>query len=196
MNKTDSKKLPIVTGVIVAVNVIVYIICTFGSEMLYNKYGLTLDGVLRDKEVYRLLTSMFLHGDSTHIFNNMIVVFFLGSILEEKIGRIKYGTVYFVSGLCGNVLSLFLKYLRGINVMSIGASGALFGLDGALLALAIVDKDRIKDLSVPRIVLGVILSLYGGFTSTNIDNAAHVGGLVGGFLCTILLITFGGEHEH
>ena len=85
--------------------------------------------VLGNQEYYRLITSMFLHFGFSHLMNNMIMLFFLGSILEEEIGRFKYLFLYFASGLAGNVLSAAMDLKTGEFVVSAGVlSGAIFGV--------------------------------------------------------------------
>lgn len=172
---------PIVSAMLVAVNVVIFLLCTFIGNGLYEAGRLTVHGVLRNGEYGRLLWAMFLHGDAAHIFNNMLLVFFLGGMIEKEVGHVVYAMFYFVSGLGGNILSLIWKVWSGSLAGTIGASGAVFGLDGVLLALVLFSGKHMETVSVPRLLLVIAYSLYSGFTGSNIDNAAHVGGLVVGF---------------
>ena len=97
-----------------------------------------------------------------------------------------YGLVYFLSGIGGNVLSLAVKIVSNDWSASIGASGAVFGLDGALLAMVFFSGRKLPSVTPARTILMILLSLYNGFMANNIDNAAHVGGLVIGFVTAVI----------
>lgn len=176
------KQQPLVSGALVIINVIVYIVCMFTGNRLYDMGDLNVSGVLADGEYGRILWSMFLHVDRSHLFNNMLILFFLGAMIEKEIGHIKYALLYFLSGIGGNILSLYAKVLTGETVGSVGASGAVFGLDGVLLAMVLFWGRELPNVTPVRVGFMILLSLYSGFSATNIDNAAHVGGLVIGFL--------------
>lgn len=181
------KDLPFVSGMLVAVNVIVFMICTFTGDLLYNMGELGVYGILVQKEYIRIISAMFLHSDVHHIFNNMVILFFLGAMIEKEIGHFRYAVIYFLSGISGNLLSLTVRMLNHDPVTSIGASGAVFGIDGVLLALVLFSGRRIENVTVPRVFLMIAYSLYSGFVGANIDNAAHIGGLLTGFLLGILV---------
>ena len=125
---------------------------------------------------------MFLHSGTNHILNNMLILFFLGAMIEKETGHILYALLYFLSGIGGNILSLYIKSINGDMSISVGASGAVFGLDGVLLAMVLLSDKRLENVTPVRVIMMVVLSLYNGFTAYNIDNAAHVGGLITGFL--------------
>ena len=179
--------MPIVSGLLVAINVIVYLICTFTGNLLYNVGRLDVTSVIVHGEYGRLIWSMFLHSDISHIFNNMVILFFLGAMIEKEVGHIRYAILYFLSGIGGGALSLIYKALTFDLSGSIGASGAVFGLDGALLALILFSGRGMSNISPNRVILMIILSLYNGFNGENIDNAAHIGGLITGFLEGIVI---------
>ena len=182
MNRRKLADSPFVRVALVAVNVIVFLICEFTGNALYAAGRLTAYHVLQEGEYGRLLWAMFLHGDIRHLFNNMLLVFFLGAMLEKEVGHIPYAIIYFLSGLGGNLLSLWSKILTGNMAGSIGASGAVYGLDGLLLALVLFSGRQMENVTMPRVLVMIAYSLYSGFTGSNIDNAAHVGGLITGFL--------------
>ena len=184
------KDVPFVSAILVAVNVIVFIICTFTGDLLYNMGEMGIQNVIFQKEYGRILWAMFLHGGVNHIFNNMVILFFLGAMIEKEIGHIRYAVFYFLSGIGGNVTSLTVKVLTRDRACSSGASGAVFGLDGVLLALVLFSGRRMENVTPVRVLLMIGYSLYSGFTGGNIDNAAHVGGLLTGFLlgCLMCLI--------
>lgn len=144
--------------------------------------------VIEGHEYYRLLTSMFLHFGIEHLLNNMVMLGALGFNLEPEIGKIRFLFIYFLSGIGGNICSLLWNAAQGTNVISAGASGAVFGLTGALLGVVVRNKGHmIGQLNKKKILLLAALSIYIGLTTAGVDNAAHIGGLVGGFLLEIVL---------
>ena len=181
---------PVFTVVLVAVNVIIFLMSFFTGDVLHYLGGVQKTAILDYHQYGRLVFAMFLHADVTHLFNNMIIVFFLGSMLEKEIGHIRFLLIYFLSGIGGNILSLIVKVRENSEVLSIGASGAVFGLDGLLLAL-VMCSPRFRNTVTPgRVLLMIVLSLYDGYLGSNIDNAAHFGGLVIGFLLGLLCGVF------
>lgn len=190
------KEKPIVSASLVMINIIVFIICTFTGDLLYNMGELGTRTVLVEKEYGRIIWAMFLHGDINHIFNNMLILFFLGAMIEKEIGHIRYAVFYFLSGIGGNLLSLWAKMLQGKMTVSIGASGAVFGLDGVLLALVLFSGRRMENVTPARVMLMIACSLYSGFTGRNIDNAAHLGGLLTGFILgTVMCLARRGKYK-
>ena len=181
------QELPIVSGVLVAANVIVYLICTFTGNLLYNIGELDAAAVLLRAEYGRIIYSMFLHAGIDHLFNNMVILFFLGAMIEKVTGHIQLLLIYLLSGIGANICSLLYKVMTMDSMTSVGASGAIFGLDGVLLAWILLDRQAMPDVTPRRVLLMIVLSLYSGFTAHNIDNAAHVGGLLTGFAAGALL---------
>lgn len=175
-----AKKYPFVSIGIVTINVIVFILCMIFPQ-IYEKGYNGIYQVLIEKEYARVIWCTFLHSDTGHIFNNMIIVLFMGTMLEEKIGHWLYAAIYFLAGLGGSGLSLLVNWWHGDYTVSLGASGAVFGLDGLLLAMVLFMGNQLG-LAKERVILVIFLSLYSGFQSAGIDNAAHVGGLISGFL--------------
>lgn len=181
------QELPIVSGILVAANVIVYLICTFTGNLLYNIGELDAAAVLLRGEYGRIIYSMFLHAGIDHLFNNMVILFFLGAMIEKVTGHIQLLLIYLLSGIGANICSLLYKVMTMDSMASVGASGAIFGLDGVLLARILLDRQAMPDVTPRRVLLMIVLSLYSGFTAHNIDNAAHVGGLLTGFAAGALL---------
>lgn len=174
-------KLPWVNICLVAVNVIVFLICTFTDDLLYNKGALGVTEIAGDGSYYRILTSMFLHSGVNHLFSNMIVLYYIGEIVEKKIGHILYAVIYFLSGIAGAVFSMGYELLTGSYYTSVGASGAVFGVEGAVLMLVILYHGKLEYMTIGRLVFAIVFSLYCGFTAANVNNAAHVGGIIMGF---------------
>ena len=177
---------------LVAANVIVFLVLSFqgmteNAGFMLQHGAMYIPYVIGKGEYYRLFTSMFLHFGYDHLFNNMIALAAMGWNLEPDIGKIKFLIVYFVSGLAGNILSAWWDIQTGSMVVSAGASGAIFGIIGALLYVAIRNRGRIGEISGRGLVAMVVLTLYYGFTSGGVDNMAHIGGLAAGFLSGVLL---------
>lgn len=188
----SDKSFPKCNMAIVALNVIVFLITDLflfsSGEALVEWGALGWYEVFREGEWYRLLTSLFMHGGIDHIFSNMLVLVYLGCFLEQQIGSLRYAVIYFGSGLLAGFTSMGYNMILGDYTVSIGASGAVFGVMGSLLCLALFFRERAGDFNFRQIAVMVFFSLYGGFTGQGVDNAAHVGGLVAGFLLTALIM--------
>lgn len=180
-NRAWLRELPWTNICLIGVNVIVFLICTFTGRMLYNKGALGVLMVIEDKSYYRIITSMFLHADTGHLFSNMIILYYAGEIVERKMGHFLYAVLYFLSGIAGGMLSMGYELLSGDYVSSVGASGAVFGVEGALLLLIIFHHGKLESVTFGRMVFVILFSLYCGFTSTDVNNAAHIGGVLMGF---------------
>lgn len=187
------KELPVVSGAIVAVNILVYTLCMFMGSSLYRMGNLNAVDVLVNGEYGRVLWALFLHSGVPHIFNNMLILFFMGAMIEKEIGHVWYALLYFLSGIGGNLVSLYVKAGSYDMSGSIGASGAVFGLDGVLLAMVLLSGRKMANVTPARVIVMILLSLYNGFSGENIDNAAHVGGLIVGFMggCAVCMLQRG-----
>lgn len=185
------KQLPYITIFLVAVNVILFLICTFTGEVLYNIGGLSPKTFLGNKRYFSIITAMFLHADIYHVANNMLLLAGLGMMMEKDIGHVKFMILYFVAGLGGNIVSLSYKLFAGEwYVRSIGASGAVFGLVGALLAMVLCRTESMPNVTWQRILIVIVYTLYSGMRTSSIDNAAHIGGFFAGFLAGLLICVF------
>lgn len=181
------RNLPVVSLALVTINVIVFLVGFFIGDGMYYRGGLSRIPVVYDGEYDRIFWSMFLHNDTAHLFNNMIILLFIGSMLEREIGHVFFAFIYFASGIGGGIVSLANKIAMHSDVMSIGASGAVYGLDGLLLALVLCFAGFRRRMPLRKVLIVIALSLYDGFTRSNVDNSAHVGGLVVGFLGGLLV---------
>lgn len=182
----------ICTVSLIAVNIAVFLILSmFGdtenAEFMLRHGAMYDELVLNGHEYYRMFTCLFLHFGIDHLLNNMVMLGALGWNLELETGKVRFLLIYFVSGLAGNVLSLWYDVMSGQNVVSAGASGAVFGLMGALLYVVIVNRGRLGRLSGRGMLIMIALSLYFGLVSSGVDNLAHIGGLVIGFLMSAVL---------
>ncbi|MCM1251336.1 MAG: rhomboid family intramembrane serine protease [Clostridium sp.] len=171
-----------VNVLLVIINAILFMICTFTGDLLYNVGAFSVRNLIEDREWYRVLTSMFLHADIGHLVSNMLILYYIGNVVEKQVGHIPYIIIYFLSGFIGNVFSAGYEMMTGYYTSSIGASGAVFGIEGALLLLALLHKGKLADVTTGRIVFSLAFSLYCGFTDRYVNNAAHVGGVIAGFL--------------
>ena len=157
------------------------------NDAIVNAGALSWYAVLEQGQWYRLLTCMFLHSNLEHIFHNMLILGYVGSCLEEKIGSIRYGILYLASGILAGCASMGYNMLQNDNVVSIGASGAIFGVIGAMLFVVLARRNEEDRYTVRQIAVMAVLSLYGGLTSQGVDNAAHFGGFIAGFILAWIL---------
>jgi membrane associated rhomboid family serine protease len=182
----------LVTKILLGVNILVYVITAAQGG------GLNAPGgkLFRDWELFgpavangdwwRLITSAFLHANLLHIAFNMYFLWFVGSAVEQALGRGRFILIYFVSALAGSAGALVLTPTE----FTVGASGALFGLLGAALVLERQRNFVLGGSALALIVINLILS----FTLSNISVGGHIGGLIGGILCTLVLSKFGRGH--
>ena len=181
-----------VTCTLIVVNVMYFLFLeTAGSSR--DSYFMLLWGAMYEPAVvqggqyWRLLTSVFMHFGIEHITNNMLILYLLGGHLERALGRIRYLFFYLLCGAGANVVSLALHMRQERSVVSAGASGAIFGVIGGLIYVAAANRGRLEDLTARQLTFLAALSLYFGFTSTGVDNAAHAGGLILGVLLAAVL---------
>ena len=186
------KREAICTVTRIVINVAVLLILTMCGDtedaVFMLQHGAMYEpNIIEGHEYYRIFTCLFLHFGITHLLNNMVLLGALGWNLELEIGKVRFVIIYFASGIIGNIVSLFYDLTLEQPAVSAGASGAIFGLMGALLYVVIANRGRLGRLSGRGMLVMVILSLYFGLTSTGVDNLAHIGGLVSGFLLAVLL---------
>lgn len=143
--------------------------------------------VLEYGQYYRLLTSVFMHFGVSHLMNNMLVLFVLGDNLERALGHVKYLIFYLLCGIGANIVSMTVDLMTGSIAVGAGASGAIFGVVGGLVYAVGINRGRLEDLTSRQLGAMILLTLYHGFTSMNVDNAAHIGGLATGVLLGVLL---------
>ena len=180
------KTWPKVTLALILINVIIFVICTLTGSLLYNKGAAGLELINGPLDVYRVITSMFLHMGITHIFNNMLLLFFLGDVVEREVGPVLYTIMYFVSGIWGTVAMFIEEIIRNEKIVVVGASGAIFGLLGVLFALVLFKRVTRETMSVNKVFMVIILSVYNGFSQVNVANGAHIAGLISGFLAGVI----------
>ena len=186
-----AKKKPIITYGLIAINIILYIFIAlvgrnffeFDPNILY-KYGALVNESQMTNYVdyFRIVSSIFLHGGLLHLVFNMYSLYIIGPQLESFFGKIKFITIYLISGICGNLLSML--FLADNNV-SVGASGAIFGLMGALVYFGYHYRVYLGGVIKSQIIPLIVINLLIGYLSSGINNIAHIGGLIGGILISI-----------
>lgn len=160
---------------------------TKDADYLFEKGGIYWESILYDHEYYRLLMAMFMHAGFEHLAGNMVSLFFIGGCLERIVGRKKYLLLYFTSGILAGVTSVLYNMNIGDEVVCVGASGAIFGVVGAVLGAMIMYKKIGERFGVGNLMAYIFISIVTGISSSDVDNAAHIGGLVAGFICSLVI---------
>jgi membrane associated rhomboid family serine protease len=179
------------TIVLIAINVVVYLVEIAGGSgglgeqggKFIAEFGLFGPSVA-EGEWYRLITSGFLHASIFHIGFNMALLYFLGRLLEPALGTPRFVLLYFASLLAGSLGVMLLDP----NALTLGASGAVFGLAGATVVIA---RGRGMDAIAGQIGFLIVFNLVFSFTMARVSVGAHLGGLVGGIVCALVIV--GGE---
>lgn len=178
---------PMVVYLLLAMNLIMYFILALngGSESIETliKYGAKYNpAIILDGEWWRIVSSMFLHIGILHLFMNLVAVYYLGTLVERIFGSFRFFVIYMLAGVGGGLAS----FAFSMNV-SAGASGALFGLFGALIFFGLIYKRLFfKTIGVNLLIL-IVVNLVFGFIAPQIDNAAHLGGLITGFIAAAIV---------
>ncbi|KAF5037552.1 Rhomboid family protein [anaerobic digester metagenome] len=177
-------------AILVNLNILIFVIMVFSGISIVSPSGKELleFGALRRSEVmngeyWRLLSSVFVHGGLMHLFMNLFGIGITCFLIEPVLGRWKTFLIYLVSGIGASITSILYH-----EIISVGASGAIFGMMGTMLALLLTKRDRDFGGSYFFILLfyggvSLLFGLLGG-----VDNAAHIGGLITGFLISLLII--------
>lgn len=183
--KEDFFKDKALTIGIIGINIIVFIIMQFeiytsgsnASDILIS-FGAKYNPLIKSGEVWRLLTCAFLHSGFIHIGCNMYSLYIIGPQINQIYGAWRYFVIYIISCITSSLLSFFMSPYS----ISVGASGGIFGLMGALLAFAIIERHRIEKRSLSSLLQIIVINLFIGLNIKNIDNFGHIGGLLGGIL--------------
>jgi len=178
----------VVTNILIAINIIAFFASYILSDFNFSAYNLLRMGglyspLVKNGEIWRLITSGFLHGGLLHLLFNMYSLYLIGIQIENFIGKWKYLAIYFVSMICAGLMSSVITP----DVVSVGASGALFGLLGSLVYFGFHYRLYLGSVLKNQIIPLIVLNLFLGFTMSGIDNAAHIGGLIGGLLIAMAL---------
>ena len=189
-NKTDAEKVnevfkmkrPYITYALIIINVLLYFIplLTGSYDKLINDFCIYAPAI-KSGELYRLFTGIFLHGNLLHLAFNCYALYILGMQLESFMGKVKSLIIYLFAGLTGALFSMIFSNYSA----SIGASGAIFGIMGAIVYFGYHYRVYLGNVIKSQIIPVIVLNLAIGFLSSGIDNFAHIGGLIGGFLITM-----------
>lgn len=184
LEKVFKNKGPYITYFLIAINAILFFVPFFMGQDNYIISAFCVHGPsIRAGQYYRLLTGIFLHGSIWHLFFNCYALYVIGSQIENFLGRVKYIIIYLFSGLIGSLFSMSF----GGGVGSVGASGAIFGLMGALLYFGYYYRVYLGNVAKSQILPLILLNLGLGFFMNGVDNFAHIGGLIGGIMMTMAL---------
>lgn len=198
-NPQRLKLFTMMNTLIILVNFVAFLVFQFspflgGKEEMLGKGALSWYYILHQNEYYRVITSMFMHSGWSHLINNMLVLLFVGDNLERAAGKFRYLFIYFGSGILAATASIsynmwkdYGKEILEVPTFSIGASGAIFGVVGAVLSIVIINRGRLEDINARQMMLFVAFSLYGGISNARIDQAAHVGGFIAGMILAAVL---------
>jgi len=184
---TFKPKKILVTKIIMTLCIIMFVAMYLignGSNDALTLYifGANLPLAVKSGEVYRLLTCAFLHAGILHLLFNMYSLFIIGNQVETYLGKFKFTLVYLISVLSGSLMSCLFT-----DSLSVGASGAIFGLLGSLLYFGYHYRLYLGDVLRRQIIPLIAINLLLGFVLSGVDNAAHIGGLIGGYLATMAL---------
>lgn len=193
-NYNDIRRFITVTNIIIAINLIVFFIVAIGGDVedatyIHEKGGLAFNDIDVNKEYYRFITSMFLHFGAAHLMYNMLFIFCFGNTIEPELGKIKLIAIYIISGLGAGFAEYHFNLADHLNEVCAGASGASYGLMGALIALTLVDRAFRYHYDFRRVALIAIMFIAVDATRDNIANWAHAGGLVTGFISTFAIVS-------
>lgn len=180
-------KIPVVTVFLVVINIFIWLALQWIGDTRDGEFMLQYGAsyypyVVENGEWWRLITCVFLHFDADHLINNMVMLGIMGMSLEQTIGAIPYGILYLASGLCGSLVSLYEEMRFADYAISAGASGAVFGVVGGLVAWAIWHRGTVAGMNIKKLLTMVVFSLGYGFFTVGVDNWGHIGGLLGGFI--------------
>lgn len=188
---------PIVTQVLLAVILAVFVASVLLGAMLYGSWtsltstninvlilmGAKVNSLIAQGEIWRLFTAIFLHSGVMHLLFNLYALYILGPLLEGYIGHIRFLTIFLISGLYGSLLSYALS-----SPVSVGASGAIFGLLGGITVFFLKYRNNFGGQGraiLQNMLIVLVLNLVIGFSSGFIDNWGHIGGLIGGALVMV-----------
>ncbi|MDO4523133.1 MAG: rhomboid family intramembrane serine protease [Eubacteriales bacterium] len=187
---------------IILANIVVFIVMemmgdTADVQFMAEHGAMLIPASWETGEIYRLFTAMFLHFGIEHIFYNMLMLIFIGDMLETYVGSLRYLLVYLGGGLIGNVASAVIgteRIMRAAGgtmywTVAAGASGAVFAAVGGLVVIALRNRGRNIGLDSRRLVLMAALTLFGGIRESGVDHVAHIAGFLGGALvCAVVTL--------
>lgn len=176
---------PRFTYLLMMMNVVMFIVLEISGGSMNMEtlimYGAKYNPAILDGEWWRIFTSMFLHIGSLHLLMNMIAVYYLGTAVEKMYGSARFVWIYFIAGMIGGLTSFSFN-----THVAAGASGALFGLFGALLYFGVIYKQLFFQTMGKSLMIILLINLALGYMVPQIDMGAHLGGLIGGFIAAAI----------
>jgi rhomboid protease GluP len=177
---------PFFTYLFLAVQIAVFVVMTFagGTQNTVNliRFGAKYNPLIIEGEYWRLITPVFIHIGILHLLMNSLSLYYIGPLVERIYGRLRFVWIYLFAGFCGCLASFLFS-----THISAGASGAIFGLFGALLYIGTAYRDLFFRTMGSSVIMLVIVNLVFGFAAAGIDNFGHIGGLAGGFLAAAVV---------
>lgn len=176
-----AKKDPVITKILITINIVIFVLqLVLGWDVVAN-FGANYAPFVKSGKFYVLITSMFIHGNLIHLLFNMYALYIIGPQVESFYGKIKYLAIYFGSGILGALLSdIFLQ-----NSISVGASGAIFGLLSSIVYFGYHYRAYLDTVIRSQIMPLIIFNIFLGIVIPNIDTFCHIGGLIGGVLVSM-----------
>lgn len=188
----NSLKEQLPTLILISINVAVFLLTVFFSRSIIDIdgavlliFGAKFGPLISAGQYYRLFTCAFLHGGLFHLLCNMYSLYILGPQINTVYGTHKYISIYIISCFTSSLMS----FVYSPNTLSIGASGAIFGLMGALIAFAFIERKKLDKGFMSGLLQVLVLNLFIGISMSNIDNYGHVGGLLGGLIVGYIFYT-------
>ena len=176
-----AKKDPIITKILITINIVIFVLQLVLGWDVVASFGANYAPFVKSGKFYVLITSMFIHGNLIHLLFNMYALYIIGPQVESFYGKIKYLAIYFGSGILGALLSdIFLQ-----NSISVGASGAIFGLLSSIVYFGYHYRAYLDTVIRSQIMPLIIFNIFLGIVIPNIDTFCHIGGLIGGVLVSM-----------
>ncbi|MBY0218461.1 MULTISPECIES: rhomboid family intramembrane serine protease [Paenibacillus] len=180
------------TSILLVANVVMFIILAANggstNTMTLLRFGALTNHELFSGEWWRYFSSIFLHAGFSHLLFNSFALVVFAPPMERLLGSVRYGLLYLGSGVLGNVLALAWYNSAGETTISVGASGAIYGIYGAFLYVALFQRTMMDEASRKTLYTLLAFGIIFSFAMSGINWMAHLGGLLGGFFIYGLLI--------
>ncbi|MBB6454273.1 rhomboid protease GluP [Salirhabdus euzebyi] len=177
---------PFLTYILLLVNVVVFLLMENAGDSTDTfhliEWGAKFNPYIIDGEWWRIVSSMFIHVGYLHLLMNMLALYYLGNAVERMYGSFKFFIIYFLAGVFGGLASFSFN-----TSVAAGASGAIFGLFGALLFFGLINRKLFFQTMGSNLLFIIGLNIVLGISVPSIDNSAHMGGLIGGFLAAAIV---------
>ncbi len=184
----EHAKEPLVTYILIILNILYFGLMELngGTTLTDNliKFGAFEKSLIFEGEIYRFITSCFIHIGFSHLFYNMFALYIYGQSLEKYLGHFLFLAVYIFSGIFGDFATLL--FMPG-NVVSAGASGCIYGLVGCIGGMSLISRNNIRGFSFHSFIVYISITVIMGFFDLRMNNAAHLGGALFGFIAGIII---------